>query len=236
MASCATTESVRFAVFVTGAGAVESLSVTTTVLVPAAVGAPLIAPVDVFSVKPAGRPVADHVYGAFPPDPASVAAYAVLTAPPGSEVVVMASTGAITSARVLVAVVCAGLESLTVMETLLVPPADGVPLIAPVLGFRVSPPGSPVADHVYGPCPPAAANVPAYGTPATPLDRAVVVTVRALLMVSVRLLVADARVGLVESWTVNTTVLVPAAVGVPVIAPVEAFTLSPTGSPVADQE
>ena len=39
----------------------ESVTVTTTVFVVAAVAVPLITPVDGFSVNPAGRPVADHV-------------------------------------------------------------------------------------------------------------------------------------------------------------------------------
>jgi hypothetical protein len=54
-------------------------------------------------------------------------------------------------------------------------------------------------------------------------------------MVSGRLLVVVAFVGVVESVTVTATVLVPAAVGVPVIAPVVAPIVRPAGSPVADQ-
>jgi hypothetical protein len=148
IASACRTVSDRLALLVAGVGLVESVSVTTTVLVPAAVGVPLIAPVEALSVKPGGRPVAPQWYGALPPDPASVAAYAEFTAPFGSEVVPIASAGAITSGRFFVAVVCDALESLTVTETLLVPAAVGVPLIAPVVAFRVRPAGSPVAIHV----------------------------------------------------------------------------------------
>ncbi len=42
-------------------GFVESVAVTTTVLVPPPVGVPLITPVDVFNVSPAGSPVAAQV-------------------------------------------------------------------------------------------------------------------------------------------------------------------------------
>ena len=42
-------------------GFVESVAVATTVLVPPTVGVPLITPVDVFNVSPAGRPDADQV-------------------------------------------------------------------------------------------------------------------------------------------------------------------------------
>jgi hypothetical protein len=48
-------------------GLVESFTVTFAVLVPAAVGVPLITPVLALIVSPAGRPVADHVYGVVPP-------------------------------------------------------------------------------------------------------------------------------------------------------------------------
>ncbi len=57
----------RFLVAVRCAGAVESVTVIDTVLVPAVVGVPLIAPVDASMVNPAGRPVADQVYGVVPP-------------------------------------------------------------------------------------------------------------------------------------------------------------------------
>jgi hypothetical protein len=46
---------------------VESFTVTFAVLVPAAVGVPVITPVLALIVSPAGRPVADHVYGVVPP-------------------------------------------------------------------------------------------------------------------------------------------------------------------------
>jgi hypothetical protein len=53
-------------------GLVESFTVTFAVLVPAAVGVPLITPVLALIVSPAGRPVADHVYGVVPPEASTV--------------------------------------------------------------------------------------------------------------------------------------------------------------------
>jgi hypothetical protein len=44
-----------------------SFTVTLAVLVPAAVGVPLITPVEVLIDSPAGRPVADQVNGVVPP-------------------------------------------------------------------------------------------------------------------------------------------------------------------------
>jgi len=44
------------------------------VLVPAVVGVPLITPVLLLIVKPAGKPVADHVYGVVPPFATTVVA------------------------------------------------------------------------------------------------------------------------------------------------------------------
>ena len=56
---------------------VESVAVIVTVLVPRVVAVPVIAPVDAWSVRPAGRPVANQVYGVVPPVAASVALYDV---------------------------------------------------------------------------------------------------------------------------------------------------------------
>ncbi len=63
----------RLFVAVCGAGNVASVTVTVTVLVPAAVGVPLICPVLALIAKPAGRPVALHVYGCVPPVAATAA-------------------------------------------------------------------------------------------------------------------------------------------------------------------
>jgi hypothetical protein len=53
-------------------GVLESVTVIEGVLVPAAVGVPEMAPEELM-LRPAGRPVADQVYGAVPPPAAMVA-------------------------------------------------------------------------------------------------------------------------------------------------------------------
>jgi len=63
----------RLFVAVRGVGSVESVTVTVTVLVPAAVGVPVICPVLALIVSPAGNPAAPHVYGVAPPTAASAA-------------------------------------------------------------------------------------------------------------------------------------------------------------------
>jgi hypothetical protein len=98
--------------------------------------------------SPAGRPVADHTYGRFPPVAARFAVYAEFLLPDGSEVVVMLSAAAITIESDLGADNCGLLESLTVKVTFVVPPAVGVPLSSPVVGLSVSPAGNAVEDHV----------------------------------------------------------------------------------------
>ena len=68
--------------------------------------------------------------------------------------------------------------------------------------------------------------------PATPPGREAVVMDNAALTVIDRFAVAVTCVGLVESVTVIWAVLLPAALGVPVIAPA-ALIDSPAGNPVA---
>src|ERR1035437_5644098 len=62
-------------------GLPASFTVTFAMLVAAAVGVPLITPVLALIVSPAGRPVADPVYGVVPPLAARVALQAVLAMP-----------------------------------------------------------------------------------------------------------------------------------------------------------
>jgi len=64
-------------------------------------------------------------------------------------------------------------ESKTLIEAAKVPEATGVPLILPAL-LIVRPPGSPLADHVYGETPPVAANVAEYAVPTVPAGSEVV--------------------------------------------------------------
>ena len=57
-------------------------------------------------------------------------------------------------------------ESMTFAVKLYPPAVVGVPIIAPVLAFRVSPPGRlPVLEKVYGRAPPAAVSAEVYDTP-----------------------------------------------------------------------
>jgi len=111
--------------------------------------------------------------------------------------------------------------------------AVGVPVIAPVAAFSVSPAGSvPVVnDHVYGGVPPPAVKVVLYGTPTSPLGRGEFVIIPSpAKTVSVRFAVLLCG-GVKESATLNVSgVAFTAAVGVPVIAPVAALSVKPAGS------
>ena len=64
-----------------------------TVLTPVAVGVPLICPLAALMVKPAGRPVADHVYGVVPPLALMVALYATPTVPSVRDAAVVMLSG-----------------------------------------------------------------------------------------------------------------------------------------------
>jgi hypothetical protein len=126
------------------------------------------------------------------------------------------------------------LESVTVIEGVLVPVAVGVPEIAPE-ELMLRPAGSPVADQVYGVVPPLALIEAEYAAPVKPpgndavaIDKPAPTVMESALVVTLRWL------GVLESVTVIEGVLVPAAVGVPEIAPAELI-LRPAGSPAAVQ-
>ena len=161
-----------------GVGDVESVTVTVTVLVPAAVGVPVICPELALIVSPAGNPAAPHVYGVAPPAAATVAVYAAPTAPAGKSVVMMVKPGGFTrSANAFVAVFAGIEESVTVNVTLLVPAAVGVPVICPVPALIVKPAGNPAACQLYGPVPPATASAALYALPTPPSGNDAVVIV-----------------------------------------------------------
>ena len=125
-------------------GPLESVTVNVTPPDAVAVGVPVIAPVDAFSVNPAGRlpPVTVHVYGEVPPLTASEALYAVPTVPAGSDVVVMLSADATIVSVTVTDFACAGaLESVTVNVTRIDADDVGVPVIAPVDAFSANPAG-----------------------------------------------------------------------------------------------
>jgi hypothetical protein len=122
----------KFAVAVF-AGALESVTRTVKDTVPDAVGVPLITP-PLLTLNPAGKdpPESDQLYGVLPPVAAKVAEYALLTVPPGRDVVVIATGGVTTAAtamlRFAVAVFAGALESATRTVKLDVPAAVGVPV------------------------------------------------------------------------------------------------------------
>jgi hypothetical protein len=142
-------------------GLVASVTVTLTVAAPAALGIPVIAPVEGSIDNPAGRPVAVQAYGVMPPEAASGPLYTEPTTPFGSAAVVIVSPGAIVTKNCLVPLKCVGLvASVTVTLTVAAPAALGVPLITPVARSIVNPAGRPVAVHVNGGVPPVSANTP----------------------------------------------------------------------------
>lgn len=129
------------------AGDSESVTVTVKLMVPTSVpvGVPLIAPVDAFRERPAGRlPVvtAHDVYGVIPPVAAKVAPlYAVPITPAGKLVVVTASFGLIVIVNCLLAVCAVGVSlSVTVTVKVALVPV-GVPVIAPVEALIARPAG-----------------------------------------------------------------------------------------------
>jgi hypothetical protein len=211
---------------------VVALSVTLTVKLadPAAVGVPDIAP-PVDRLNPAGSDPADsdHEYGGDPPDAANVCEYATPTVPAGSDDVVMPSAGGlIVSDRA--AVVDAAALSVTLTVKFTVPAAVGVPDIAPPVD-RLNPAGNDPADsdHEYGSDPPDADSVCEYPTPTVPAGNDDVVTRRGG---GSGFTVSDsACVSLPPALSVNFTVKfdVPAACGVPVMAPVGGAILNPCG-------
>lgn len=94
-------------------GLPESAACTVKLVVPAVVGAPVIAPVEAFSDSPAGSvpAVKDQLTGATPPADCKVALYAVLEMPFGSEEVEIVRTGITMMLRTFVLVSAGVLES-----------------------------------------------------------------------------------------------------------------------------
>jgi hypothetical protein len=108
-----------------------------------AVGVPEITPVFAFSVKVAGNPVCDHVYGGVPPLPGvSVVLYATFCSPLGNEVVPIEGAGLIV--RLYACDAAAPAASVTVIVAEYGPAAVGVPDTTPVPELIVSPGGRPL--------------------------------------------------------------------------------------------
>src|SRR2546426_9510220 len=107
----------------------------------------------------------------------------------------------------------------------------GFPSSTPVTGFSTRPAGkaacAELTGHVYGDCPPASLNVKENAVPTVaPGSDVLLVIVNPEATVSVNPFVA-----FTEALSVTRTVKleVPAVVGAPVIAPVEALSVKPMG-------
>ena len=137
--------------------------------VPAAVGVPLTAPVDVFRASPAGSvPTIENVYAAVPPVTVSAP---LLNAAPTSPVVPVAKQVNCGPALIVIGqspVPTAPRESVTWIEN--EPGTVGVPMTAPVEVFRVRPAGKvPTIENVYGAVPPVTVIAPLLnGAPTSP--------------------------------------------------------------------
>lgn len=129
-------------------------------------------------------------------------------------------------------------ESCTVTSRLLffAVPVDGVPVIAPVDAFNVSPAGSSGTDHTIGGTPPALCKLALYASPSVPSGNELVVidngVLGKLMVKSIGGLELVWCAGMVESVTVNVCVVVPLlpASGTPLITPDDALRVSPFGS------
>src|SRR5881275_1171680 len=142
--------------------------------VPATVGVPNTAPVVALIPMPLGRPLADQLYGVWPP----VAVTACCAAYPTPTVAVGGLSAVVVIVSVEVAAetvidspfdaVCCGLPlSWTVTVKLNVPATVGVPNTAPDVALIPMPFGRPLADQLYGVWPPVAVTAccAAYPTP-----------------------------------------------------------------------
>ncbi len=119
-------------------------SVTWSEKAPRAVGVPVTAPVELFSVKPAGNaPTTEYAYGAVPPETVSAPE---LNATPTVPAVVAGQVTERAALMVIGQVLVATLPWLSVALRVNVPAAVGVPVRTPVVALSVSPAGSvPVA-------------------------------------------------------------------------------------------
>ena len=196
---------------------------------PPVVGVPLTAPVVVFSDSPAGNApaVTAKVDAPVPPVAPTVWLYAVPTVPAGNDAGLTVIVAFTTTEYACAAV--APTVSIALIVKLNVPAADVVPVIAPVDVFSDRPVGSEPAETLYVgvPVPPDAVTLWLYATPCVVAGSepgeiditTLIVTLYAREPVEPRLSVA-----------VIVKLNVPAADGVPVIAPLDAFSDSPVGN------
>jgi hypothetical protein len=213
---------VRVSVAVAVPEVLVALNVTVDVL-PGPVGVPEITPVAVFTVKPAGNPVAPKLTGVL----VAVIWYekAVPTVPPA--VLGLVITGSAVMVSVSIAVpVPALLVALSVTPD--VPALVGVPEIKPEVVLTVRPVGNTDAAKLAGKL--AAVIWYEKALPVVPLAVALLVITGAS-KVTVRVSGALPVPALLVALIV--TLKAPGAVGVPEIIPVAAFTVRPAGNPEA---
>jgi len=206
------------------------VALTEKLNVAAVVGVPLITPLVVFKLRPPGRlPLAiAHVIGAVPVA-ARVWLYAVPTVPAGKEAVVIVGANGAELMTMLSALVAFPALLVALIVKLDVAAVVGVPLITPVAGVKLRPVGRLPTDiaHVIGAVP-VAARVWLYAVPTVPAGKEAVVIVGATGAELITMLSAlVAFPALFVALTVKLKVV--AVVGVPVIAPVDAFKLRPPG-------
>ena len=115
------------------------------------------------------------------------------------------------------------------MGTVNVPLADGLPEIAPLLLFKLSPFGSPEAEKSVGEL--FAEILYTNGVPATPEAPAELEITGASVVEGLMIDIVSVAVPTFPDDVVmeTGTWYVPGTVGVPLITPVEAFTLKPDG-------
>lgn len=165
----------------TAVGVSESVTVTVKFEVP---GVPLGVPEMIpppLSVKPPGRlpPVTAQMYGGTPPVASSVWLYAVPNDPPAKVVVAIVNAGAAVTVMVIAWLAELLASSVTSKVTLALPAPVGVPVIAPVVLFRLKPKGNvpEVIVHRKGLVPPDSLMTALYAVPAVAFGTVVVVIV-----------------------------------------------------------
>jgi hypothetical protein len=211
------------------------------VVVRAAVGVPLIRPVDIENVSPVGKVPPDSAKLSVPVPPAAVtglkdAATPVVKLVLGTACVVVSAEFTV-KANVFAEVCGVGVVwSVTVTVKVVVAKAvDGVPLICPVMVEKLRPVGSvpPDSAKLNVPVPPVAVTG-VNGVAALPTVKVVLgtacVVVKAAFTVRPNVLDEVCAVGVVWSVTVTVKVVVARAVdGVPLICPVVVEKLRPVG-------
>ena len=206
-----------------------SSTVTVNVALPALGGVPVKTPAGLRVSQP-GRPVADQVYTPLPPVAASVKDKSTPAVAVGSgEVVVITKGGFRDKVKAALWVALELSVTVTVKEAL--PAAGGVPVKTPA-ALRVSQLGKPVADHVYTPLPPVAANVMEKAAPAVAAGNGEAVAMAKGGLtdnVNAALWVAPAL-----SVAVAVKAKLPVTGGVPAKTPA-GLRVNQAGRPVADQ-